>query len=305
MPQVVEVLKYVHEIVEEETLGVAVGVDIRTQEARYKELYGKVRVHFETLLVELRKMKTSQPGMKVQIEIIEAFLVELDKIMQFARVVQVEKEKLVEKEVNVPVLVPKKDTLSMRNELSLTLLVEKLIGELKRLKREDSRIRFGLEEDIQLIFFGEFYDGSSGKLDEDLSKQMLSYRESIQNNLLKYGKQWGTDHELILSTVLQERFTLANLLKHANAQIEANKKESDARFNMFNLINNAFTSYTGSVDSFDIAFKALLNRAGPSQEASKASDAWSVFKDSLTKNVHDIRAVEPMGLLNFGYLTLD
>jgi hypothetical protein len=31
MPQVVEVLKYVHEIVEEQTLGVAVGVDITVQ----------------------------------------------------------------------------------------------------------------------------------------------------------------------------------------------------------------------------------------------------------------------------------
>ena len=50
MPQVVEVLKYVHEIVEEETLGVAVGVDIRVQEAKYKQLYAKVRVHFETIL---------------------------------------------------------------------------------------------------------------------------------------------------------------------------------------------------------------------------------------------------------------
>jgi len=28
MPQIVEVLKYVHEVFEEETLGVAVGVDI-------------------------------------------------------------------------------------------------------------------------------------------------------------------------------------------------------------------------------------------------------------------------------------
>lgn len=51
MPQVVEVLKYVHEIVEEETLGVAVGVDISVQEARYKELYGQIRIHFETVLV--------------------------------------------------------------------------------------------------------------------------------------------------------------------------------------------------------------------------------------------------------------
>lgn len=36
MPQVVEVLKYVHEIVEEQTLGVAVGIDISIQEAKYK-----------------------------------------------------------------------------------------------------------------------------------------------------------------------------------------------------------------------------------------------------------------------------
>jgi len=40
-------------------------------------------------LVELRKMKTAQPVLKVQIEIIEAFLIELDKIVQFARIVQV------------------------------------------------------------------------------------------------------------------------------------------------------------------------------------------------------------------------
>lgn len=36
MPQIVEVIKYVHEIVEQENLGVAVGVDVQTQEIRYK-----------------------------------------------------------------------------------------------------------------------------------------------------------------------------------------------------------------------------------------------------------------------------
>ena len=142
-------------------MGVAVNVDIREQEAKYKEMYGKVRIHFETLLAELRKMKGSQPGLKVQIEIIEAFLVELDKIIQFARIVQVEKEKIVEKDRNVPVLVPTKDSVSIRNELSLSLLVEKLVGELKRLKRDNSSLRFGLDDDVQLIFFSEFLDGKS------------------------------------------------------------------------------------------------------------------------------------------------
>ena len=98
-------------------------------------------------------MKTSQPGLKVQIEIIEAFLIELDKIVQFARIVQVEKEKVVEKERNVPVLVPTKDSVSIRNELSLSLLVEKLVAELKRIKKTNSSMRFELDDEVQLIFF--------------------------------------------------------------------------------------------------------------------------------------------------------
>jgi len=91
MPQVVEVLKYVHEIVEEETLGIAVGIDVSVQEARYKELYTQIRVHFETVLIELRKLRVNNPALKIQIDIIEAFLVELEKIIQFPRIVQVEK----------------------------------------------------------------------------------------------------------------------------------------------------------------------------------------------------------------------
>ena len=89
MPQVVEVLKYVHEIVEEQSLGVAVGVDITIQEARYKELYGQIRIHFETVLIELRKLRVNNPAIKIQIDIIEIFLIELEKMMSFQRIVQV------------------------------------------------------------------------------------------------------------------------------------------------------------------------------------------------------------------------
>jgi hypothetical protein len=85
-------------------------------------------VHFDAVLVELRKIKTSTPAIKIQIEIIETFLVELDKIIKFPRFYPVEKEVIVEKEVNRPVLVPTKDSVSIRNELALSVLVEKLIG---------------------------------------------------------------------------------------------------------------------------------------------------------------------------------
>jgi hypothetical protein len=51
MPQIVEVLKYVHEIVETEDLGVAIGVDVQVQELRYRESYGITKKQIEILLV--------------------------------------------------------------------------------------------------------------------------------------------------------------------------------------------------------------------------------------------------------------
>ena len=62
MPQVVEVLKYVHEVCETESLGCAVNVNVQAQEARYRELYSGAKTQIDILLVELRKLflSTSQ-----------------------------------------------------------------------------------------------------------------------------------------------------------------------------------------------------------------------------------------------------
>lgn len=54
-------------------------------------------------------MRGSNPALKVQIEMIEAFLIELDKLIAFPRIVQVEKQKKVEVAKNIPVLVPTLD----------------------------------------------------------------------------------------------------------------------------------------------------------------------------------------------------
>lgn len=214
MPQVVEVLKYVHEIVEEQTLGVAIGVDINVSEIRYKELYAQIRIHFETVLIELRKLKVQTPALKVQIDIIETFLIELDKIIQFPRFYQVEKEKIVEKEVNKAVLVPTKDSSSIRSEIALSLLVEKLIGEIRTIKQNNPSVNLSLDEDLQLIFFSEAFGGV--KLNADLNGQLRSYKESQYNKLFSLGKTWTNDHDMIVNTILEERFTMANMVKTAN-----------------------------------------------------------------------------------------
>ena len=67
MPQIVEVLKYVHEITEKEELGVAVGVDVATHEQRLKILSKDIKVNFDLLIVELRKLIKSNPNLRMQI----------------------------------------------------------------------------------------------------------------------------------------------------------------------------------------------------------------------------------------------
>lgn len=231
MPQVVEVLKYVHEIVEEETLGVAVGADINVNEIRYKELYGQVRVHFETVLVELRKLKVNTPGLKIQIEIIETFLAELDKLIQFPRFYQVEKEKVVEKEVNRPVLVPTETNQSILRETSYAVLIDQLIAELKRITRDNPQVNLQLDEEINLMFFSDFDKNNADIkiLNKDLNTQLRSYKESQKNKLFSLGKTWTNDHELMLNTILEERFTMANVIKSANLEIEKSKSIADQR----------------------------------------------------------------------------
>lgn len=105
MPQIVEVLKYVHEVTEKEELGVAVGVDVATHEQKLKILTKDIKVNFEILLAELRKLLVANPKFKVQIELIEKFLAQLEQFILYPKIFQVPKEKIVEKIVEKEKLV--------------------------------------------------------------------------------------------------------------------------------------------------------------------------------------------------------
>ena len=150
MPQIVEVLKYVHEIYEEDNLGLCLSTDLAAVEVRYTELYGNAKKQLDVLLVELRALRTSHPNLRATIELIERFLLDFDKLAAAQRIVPVDREKIVEKEVTKGVLVPTND---LRGELALSLLVEKLVLELRRIKKQNSGIRFELDDEINLIFF--------------------------------------------------------------------------------------------------------------------------------------------------------
>ncbi len=104
-------------------------------------------------------------------------------------------------------------------ELSLSLLVEKLILELKRIKRENPNVNLDLEDDVRLLFFTDL---DSRSIDGDMSLKLKSFSDSVNRKFESLGP-WSTEHQLMLNSFLQERFLMANLIKNANLEIEKSK----------------------------------------------------------------------------------
>jgi hypothetical protein len=105
--------------------------------------------------------------------------------------------------------------------LTLSLLVEKLILELKRLRKDNPNLNLQLEEDVKLIFFAELDQGSN-LVSGDFNNKLKSFSDSIYRKFESLGS-WSVDHQMMLNSFLQERFLMANLVKNANLEIEKSR----------------------------------------------------------------------------------
>lgn len=110
-------------------------------------------------------------------------------------------------------------------ELTLSLLVEKLIMELKRI-RETSKIDLQLDEDIKLIFFAELK--AQSQLEGALAQQIQSYSGKVMRQFESLGS-WSVEHQLMLNSFLQERFLMAELVHNANLEIEKSLATGEKR----------------------------------------------------------------------------
>ena len=82
-------------------------------------------------------------------------------------------------------------------ELSLTILVEKLIAEIKRIQIQN-KVNIQLDEDIQLIFLTEIGELKSGEMTQKLQK----FANEIHRKFESLGP-WSVDHQLMLNSFLQ------------------------------------------------------------------------------------------------------
>lgn len=243
MPQIVEVLKYVHEIVEEETLGVAVGVTVSEQEARYRELYAKIKPQFQFILVELRKIRNSNPSCRAQIDLLEKFLVDLEGLIAFPKIVQVEKKVEVEVEKAKPILVGKVDMETERFQVTLSMIVGKLVGEILRVKKDNPNLKLNLDAELLKVFTEQFHERSGILVCEDLDfKSRLSQIGTYFENFLcgLGGSSLSHEQELMYSCALEERLLMTALIEEANCEIDKAKQIAEIRGEAFKKIIDAF-----------------------------------------------------------------
>lgn len=86
-------------------------------------------------------------------------------------------------------------------ELTLSLLVEKLIIELKRLRKDNPNINLQLEDDVKLIFFTDL-DQGSGLVNADFNGKLKSFADSVYRKFESLGS-WSIDHQMMLNSFLQ------------------------------------------------------------------------------------------------------
>jgi hypothetical protein len=178
---------------------------------------------------------------------------------------QLTEKRVVEKEVSKGVLVPVNN---IRNELAMSLLVEKLIIEIKRIKKENPNVRLNLDDEIGLIFFTEVFDKQNVNLSGDFQANLKKYTEEAIRRFTKNGGKWTTDHEVMLNTVLAERFAMASAIKYANEEIEKAKAVAELKGAALREKETQFQSLSKTVQDLHRSLLELQNSGAVSSNSS-------------------------------------
>ena len=195
-------------------------------------------------------------------------------------------------------MVPTATAESIKTETSYAVLIDKLISEIKRIKSSNNSVRLELDEDIQLMFFSDLLDGNKQlrNLSPELGSQLRSYKESQKSKLYSLGKTWSNDHELMLNTILDERFTMANLLKEANLQVEKSKSIANQRGEANKILRQNFAHSTTKLENLErelgIVARNFENNSSVSGELRRIFTGLDEVRGALTVDPKTVQTEE-------------
>ena len=88
------------------------------------------------------------------------------------------------------------------------------------------------------MFFADAWNG--GRDSKVLQSQLKSYKQEQKSKMLSLGTSWTKDHDLMLNTILDEKFSMANTLKFANLEIEKSKAVADQRGEAYKVLRQNY-----------------------------------------------------------------
>ena len=177
-------------------------------------------------------------------------------------------------------------------ELTLSLLVEKLILELKRVKKDNPSVNIQLEDDVKLIFFEDLGAGSN-LVSGDFNAKLKSFSDSIYRKFESLGA-WSFDHQMMLNSFLQERFLMANLVKNANLEIEKAKSISTKGHDSI----RAYESQIGVLQGFISKIRSNLSGRLSEEQESILGNIMGDFDKYIHTSIIHGEPVRLLGQLN-------
>lgn len=114
-----------------------------------------------------------------------------------------------------------------KDELAKVLLIEQLLSALRKIGAENRNINLDnyLEQEVMAMFDLSF-TGSVSKVSSNFNSQLKKFQNSIEGKFSKLAG-WGTDHNVMLKSFIDERFQLANVIKRTKEINQQLTKENN------------------------------------------------------------------------------
>lgn len=90
------------------------------------------------------------------------------------------------------------------------------MNEIRRIRRENPSLQLNLSEDTLLIFLLETNGVSSVNLANSFKDSLQEYINNSLRKLTTLEGEWVNENALMVNTVIEERFIVANLIKQSN-----------------------------------------------------------------------------------------
>lgn len=76
-----------------------------------------------------------------------------------------------------------------------------------------------MDKDLALFFFSEFGNAQNVNAAGNFQDSLSRYTSDSLSKLTSLSGNWTNDHELMLSTFMQERFAMSSVINQANIEI--------------------------------------------------------------------------------------